>query len=70
MKMIVLATNSEGGPEFHTCLLDVAQHQIDAGEHYELAKENAEYNGYEHPMIAFDHLDPAAQQFGDILVWL
>ncbi len=69
-KLVVLCTNSEGAPEFHTCSPQVTQEQIDTGEHYTLAKENAEYNGYIGPMIAFDKTDPAAKQLGEILAWL
>lgn len=69
-KVVVLCTNSEGAPEFHTCTPQVTQEQIDDGEHYELAKQNAEDNGYSDPMIAFDATDPAARQLGEILPWL
>jgi len=69
-KCIVLCTNSNGAPEFHTCCPEVTQEQYDNGEHYELAKQNAEFNGYERPMIAFDAKDPAAKQLGAMLTWL
>lgn len=70
VKVVVLCTNSEGAPEFHTCTPEVTQEQYDNGEHYDLAKENAEDNGYEGPMIAFDANDAAARQMGDILAWI
>lgn len=70
IKMIVLCTNSNGSPEFYTCSPEVTQEQIDKGEHYELAKENAKYNGYTEPMIAFDSRDAAARQLGEILAWI
>jgi hypothetical protein len=54
-KVIVLCTNSEGAPE-------VTPEQLRQGEHYVLAKENAEFNGFTEPMIAFDAEDPAAKQ--------
>ena len=34
------------------------------------AIENAESNGYEHPMLAFDAHDPAAKQLGELLAWI
>lgn len=69
-KVVVICTNSEGAPEFHTCVPEVTQEQIDNGDHYTLAKENAEHNGYTGPMIAFDKSDPAAKRLGEILAWL
>ena len=61
-KVIVLCTNSSGAPEFHSCTPEVTADQLRAGEHYALAKENAESNGFIEPMIAFDAEDPAAKQ--------
>lgn len=69
-KCIVLCSNSNGEQEFHTCAPEVTKEQYDNGEHYDLAKQNAEDNGYEGPMIAFDASDPAARQLGSILTWL
>lgn len=70
IKMVVLATDSNGSPAFHTCQVEVTEAQYEQGEHYDLAKENASFNGYEEPMIAFDERDPAARQMGEIHVWL
>ncbi|KVP16902.1 hypothetical protein [Burkholderia ubonensis] len=69
VKVAVLCTNSNGEPEFHTCTPEVTQAQVDDGEHYELAKENAAENGYEGPMIAFNANDVAARQLGEVLAW-
>lgn len=69
-KVIVLCTNSEGAPEFHTCSPQCSKAELDEGYHYDLAKENAEQNGYTGPMIAFGEKDPAAKQLGEVLAWL
>ena len=69
-KVIVLCTNAEGAPEFHSCTPEVTQEQYDNGEHYDLAKENAEDNGYEEPMVAFDENDPAAKQLLKLADWV
>lgn len=69
-KVIVLCTNSEGAPEFHFCSPACSHQDMIEGKHYDLAKENAETNGYEGPMIAFDATDPAAKQLGELLSWL
>jgi hypothetical protein len=70
VKVVVLATNSEGSPEFCTCTVNVTSAQYDEGEHYDLAKEKAEAEGYEAPMIAFDARDQAARQLGEVLAWI
>ncbi len=61
-KVVVLCTNSEGSPEFHTCAPAVTHEQMADGVHYDLAKDSAADNGYEEPMIAFDAADEAARQ--------
>lgn len=69
-RVLVLCSNSNGVPEFHSCIPKVTQHEYDNGEHYELAKANAEFNGFGGPMIAFDASDEAATQLGDLLTWI
>lgn len=69
-KVVVLCINSNGVPEFHTCTPEVTREQMENGNHYDLAKENAESNGYEQPMIAFDATDVAGRQLGEVLAWL
>lgn len=70
-KVIVLAINSNGAPEFFQVTpAECTQAQVDNGEHYDMAKENAGFNGYEEPMIAFDATDPAAQQLGELHLWI
>lgn len=69
-KVVVLCTNSNGEPEFHTHTPVVTHQQMINGDHYDLAKENALHNGYEGPMIAFDKTDLAATQIGEVLAWL
>lgn len=69
LKMVVLCENSEGDPEFHSCEVQVTARQVDAGEHYELAEENAEYNGYK-PIKAFGPDDPAMRQMAALAQWI
>lgn len=66
-KVIILCRNAEGAPEFHACSPEVTQEQIDDGDHYDLAKENAAFNGYSEPMLAFDATDPAAKGLEKLL---
>lgn len=70
VKVTVLCTNSDGAPEFHTCSQYCTPDEIYEGVHYALAKENAEFNGYEAPMIAFDVKDPAAHQMSGVHEWM
>ncbi len=65
IKVLVLCSNSEGAPEMHTCSVEATPEQIAEGLHYDWAKENADRNGYEEPMIAFDERDPAARMILD-----
>lgn len=69
VKVIVLCMNSSGEPEFFPCTLSVTAAQRAHGEHYQLAIEQAEGQGYQLPMIAFDEHDPAARQLGELLAW-
>ena len=70
IRVIVLCENSEGVPEFHSCSIDVTQAQYVQGEHYVLAKENAEHNGYSGLMCAFDEKDVASRQLFDLAKWI
>ena len=69
-KVVVLCFNAEGSPDFYTCAPSVTHAQLIDGEHYDLAMENAEDNGFEGPMVAFDAASAAAKQLGDIHAWL
>lgn len=69
-RVVVLCTDASGAPEFHTCAPECTPEQVESGEHYELAKENAEMNGFEGPMLAFDSRDPAADGLTKIAAWL
>lgn len=69
-KMAVLCRNSEGAPELHTCSPEASAVQIENGDHYELAVENAVDNGYKGPFLAFDETDPAAKQLETVAAWI
>lgn len=70
VKVVVLCTNSNGSPEFHTCAIECSQEDVDNGSHYDRAKENASWNGFQEPMMAFDANDEAAKQFLSIYGWI
>lgn len=70
LRVIVLCSNSNGEPEFHSCMPEVTESEKRDGVHYERAKENAQWSGFAPPMIAFDGTDPAAKQLGDLHLWL
>ena len=63
VKVVVAATSADGTPDFFACCVECYQHQYDEGEHYDKAKEAAEDEGYEGPMVAFDENDGPAFLF-------
>lgn len=69
LKMIVLSINASGEREFHSCSVSVTEAQYENGDHYRLAEENAEYNGYT-PVLSFDPNDRAARQLRDLDDWI
>jgi hypothetical protein len=60
--VVVCMRQSDGAPAFHVCTPEVSQAQIDEGEHYGKAIQNARDEGYEGDAVAFDLHDPAASQ--------
>lgn len=70
VKVVVLCSNSSGELELHTCAPEATSAQIADGDHYDFAKQNAEFNSFEGPMIAFDGTDPAARQLIEVASWL
>lgn len=68
-KMAVLCTNSQGELELFTCAPVVTADQVENGEHYEMATDIAEQEGYEGLMIAFDDRDRAARQLVQTAIW-
>lgn len=61
-KMIVLAVNAAGEPEFFRCQPEVSCGDLIDGSHYDAAKRLAAEAGFSKPMIAFDMNDAAAKQ--------
>lgn len=56
----VLTQNSEGAPEIIVVEVACSQSQYDEGEHYDLALEAADEEGFE-ALEAFDEFDPAGR---------
>ena len=69
IKVVVLARNCEGAPEFFTTDVSVTQDEYDDGVAYEAAKAEAEAAGHE-PKFAFDANDPAAKQLHEVSAWM
>jgi len=70
MKMIVLGTNAQGEPEFHSSELEAGKDAIENGDHYDMAIQNAEYNSFNGPFVAFDENDQAAKQLPELAEWM
>lgn len=64
--VIVCTQQCDGAPAFHVCTPEVTQAQIDNGDHYDKAIENARSLDYEGSAVAFDLKDPAASQLADL----
>ncbi len=69
VKVAVLCRDSSGQTAIHTCTPEVTAAQYERGEHYEKAKQNAENNSFEGPMMPFDAADPAAKQLNETAAW-
>lgn len=70
VKVVVLCQNSAGEPEFYLSSQQVSAEDHDLGLHYEQAKREAESQGYQEPMIAFDKADAAAKQLAAVYLWM
>ncbi|PLZ02443.1 hypothetical protein CY652_09960 [Burkholderia sp. WAC0059] len=70
IRMVVLATNAEGSPDFFLTFADVTDTQYMHGLHYDMALARAEDEGYERPMIAFDPNDAAARRLHEVVAYL
>lgn len=58
VKVAVAAHNASGEPEIVVYNIECSEEQRESGEHYDLAKDRAEADGFQ-PEIAFDENDPA-----------
>jgi hypothetical protein len=54
IKMFVSCRNANGSADMFVCVVEVTQDQFDNGEHYDLACDQAEQNGYEQPFLCYD----------------
>ena len=59
IKIMVAGSNSNGEADFFVCTVEANEDQVDAGEHYDMAKELAESSGFESPFVYFDNRDQA-----------
>lgn len=70
IKMIVACINAEGAPDFHTCQVEVSEQQQKDGEHYLMAYENAKWNGFVDPMVAYDEGDLSPGKLAGMESWI
>lgn len=69
-RKVVVLCFSRIGPTFFTCEVRCTDEEVFQGDHYDKAKTQAEAQGYEEPMLAFDATDPAASQVDQVQAWL
>lgn len=70
IKVVVLATNSNGVPEFHYTTVSISKSRYEQGDHYNVALAIARNEGYTEPMMVFDAFDEASKQLGALAVWI
>jgi hypothetical protein len=69
VKCVVAATNANGEPDLYFLKVSCTNRQYSAGEHYARAKQAAEDEGYEEPMVAFDQCDAAGKAMLPLFQW-
>ena len=68
IKCVVACRNAEGASDFYFCKVECSEAEYDVGDHYDVAEQSAEDEGYEGPMVAFDENDGPEWLF-DHFVW-
>jgi hypothetical protein len=68
-KVAVLCRDANGEPVFYKATPTVTAAQLEEGQHYELAIEEATADGYENAHLAFDKSDRAARELRDLTTW-
>lgn len=59
IKCVTAATNPNGDPDFHFCIVEATEDEIGEGDHYGAARKQAEADDYGGQMVTFDeHDDP------------
>ncbi len=66
-EVVVLCTKKNGSPVFHTCRVPASDAAKLLGTHHLLAKQDAAAKGFEGPMMAFDSIEQALVELGDIV---
>jgi len=68
--LAVACVNSNGESDFFFCKVICTLDEYDSGHHYEKAEQAACDEGYGHPMIAFDEMDPPMKAgLKDLFIW-
>lgn len=57
IKVVVAVTDSNGRPDFWSCIVTCTEEQQNRGEHYDAAEDAAAEVGYE-PYLSYDETDP------------
>jgi hypothetical protein len=67
--MVACESNANGEPDFYFCKVNCRRAAYNAGEHYHIAEQKAEKEGYEGKMVSFDEHDSAGRAIVDHFVW-
>lgn len=57
VRVVIAGTNGNGDPDFYFCKVDAPEDAIAEGDHYVAARIQAQTDGYEGEMVAFDEDD-------------
>jgi len=68
IKCIVSVTNSNGEPDLFFIIVNATEEQIENGEHYDTAKDEACDYGYE-PYLVYDENDSAGKSMLSLFQW-
>lgn len=68
VKCVVACYNASGEPDLFFCKVDLHSDRYDVGDHYEMAEDYAQEEGYSGPMVVFDENDGPKALF-DLFVW-
>lgn len=66
VKVLVACCNAAGEPTLYPVLVHCALEQYDNGDHYEAAKEEAGFHGYEMVVLAIDENDDVPPELWEL----
>jgi hypothetical protein len=69
IKCIVPAFNASGEPDFFFCIVECTEEQYNDGQHYKVAREEADSEGYEEVGLVYDERDSGGKAILNCFEW-